>query len=91
MARHERLSVGDLTVRAVGGAESVSAATATATTFAATSGQKITFAAAAPTTGANTRGSIVFNTAPSAEGYVGWVCTAAGTPGTWKTFGEISA
>jgi len=37
------------------------------------------------------QGDIVFNTAPTAGGSVGWVCTTGGTPGTWKTFGAIAA
>ena len=48
-------------------------------------------AAAAPTTGAHVRGEIVLNSAPSASGTIGWVCTASGTPGTWRTFGSISS
>ncbi len=48
-------------------------------------------AAAAPTTGAWRRGTIVFDTAPSAGGKIGWVCTVAGTPGTWKAWGAIDA
>ena len=47
-------------------------------------------AAAAPTTGTWRVGDIVYNTAPASAGYIGWVCTAAGTPGTWATFGLIS-
>jgi hypothetical protein len=31
------------------------------------------------------------NSAPTAGGNIGWVCTTAGTPGTWKTFGAIAA
>ena len=46
---------------------------------------------AAPTTGAWVQGQIVWNTAPTAGGFAGWICTASGTPGTWKTFGAISA
>jgi hypothetical protein len=46
---------------------------------------------AAPTTGTWMRGDVIRNTAPAASGFIGWVCTAAGTPGTWKTFGAISA
>lgn len=46
--------------------------------------------AAAPTTGTWRIGDIVYNNAPASAGYVGWVCTVAGTPGTWKTFGLIS-
>jgi hypothetical protein len=51
----------------------------------------INFAAAAPTTGAHKLGERVYNSAPVAGGTEGWVCTAAGSPGTWKTFGSISA
>ena len=46
---------------------------------------------AAPTTGTYQLGDFVRNSAPSEAGAVsskyvifGWVCTAAGTPGTWK-------
>lgn len=49
------------------------------------------YAAAAPTGGTYAVGDVVFNTAPSAGGTMGWVCTAAGSPGTWKTFGAIAA
>lgn len=45
----------------------------------------------APTTLAWKVGDLVYNANPSAGGFVGWVCTVAGTPGTWKTFGAISA
>lgn len=48
-------------------------------------------ASAAPTTGAWLRGDIVYSDSPSASGSVGWVCTSGGSPGTWKTFGAISA
>lgn len=46
---------------------------------------------AAPTAGTWPKGAVVLNANPTAGGTVGWVCTAAGTPGTWKTFGAISA
>ena len=36
-------------------------------------------------------GSVMHNTAPAPSGAMGWVCTEAGTPGTWKAFGNISA
>lgn len=35
-------------------------------------------------------GDIIFNTNPASGMYIGWVCTVAGTPGTWNTFGLIS-
>lgn len=48
-------------------------------------------AAAAPVAGAWTRGWIRWNTAPELGGNVGWICTTAGAPGTWASFGLISA
>ena len=45
---------------------------------------------AAPTIGTWKVGEIVYNTAPVAGGTTGWICTTAGTPGTWKTFGAIA-
>jgi hypothetical protein len=38
---------------------------------------------AAPTTGAWARGDIVWNRDAASGGPLGWICTAAGTPGTW--------
>ena len=34
-------------------------------------------------------GSITWNTAPVAGENIGWVCIAAGVPGTWAPFGSI--
>ena len=45
---------------------------------------------AAPTTGTWSVGAIVYNSTPTAGGVLGWVCTSAGTPGTWKSFGGIA-
>lgn len=45
---------------------------------------------AAPVSGTYEVGDIVYNSAPTSGGYIGWVCTVAGTPGTWNTFGLIS-
>ena len=36
-------------------------------------------------------GDICWKSNPSAGGTVGWVCTTAGTPGTWKAFGTIAS
>jgi len=41
-----------------------------------------------PTAGIWKIGDILFNTNPT-TGYVGWVCTASGAPGSWKKFGKI--
>jgi len=49
------------------------------------------FGTAAPAAGNWLRGDVVWNISPSAGGTIGWVCTASGTPGTWKTFGAIAA
>ena len=53
--------------------------------------QKQSQGASAPTDGDWSVGDKVYNSSPSASGTVGWVCTSGGTPGTWKTFGAISA
>jgi len=45
---------------------------------------------AAPASGAHRAGDIVLNSSPSGGAHIGWVCTANGTPGTWKTFGAIT-
>ena len=45
----------------------------------------------APTQTSSSVGDIVYNNAPTAGGYIGFVCVAAGKPGTWKGFGEIAA
>jgi len=47
---------------------------------------------AAPVAGTKwAKGCIFYNNAPAAAGTIGWVCTLSGTPGTWKTFGDIAA
>ena len=46
---------------------------------------------AAPTSGDWEQGDVIYNSAPTAGGTIGWVCTTAGSPGTWKTFGTIAA
>lgn len=46
---------------------------------------------AAPGSGTHSQGDVIYNQSPSAGGHIGWVCVAGGTPGTWKTFGAISA
>jgi hypothetical protein len=47
-------------------------------------------AAAVPTTGTHVVGEIVWNSAPASGGFIGWVCTVAGKPGTWATFGPVT-
>jgi len=46
---------------------------------------------AAPTSGSYVRGDIVYDESPTAGGTIGFVCTASGSPGTWKTFGTIAS
>jgi hypothetical protein len=55
------------------------------------SGNKIDYGSAAPVAGSWLQGDIIYDTGASAGGTVGWVCTTSGSPGTWKTFGAISA
>jgi hypothetical protein len=47
--------------------------------------------AAPPTEGAWALGFVRINTNPNLGGNVGWVCVIAGAPGTWASFGFISA
>jgi pectate lyase-like protein len=47
--------------------------------------------AAAPSSGTHVAGEVVFNADPIAGGFAGWICVTGGTPGTWKSFGAISA
>jgi hypothetical protein len=53
-------------------------------------GSTVNFASAAPTTGAWKLGDATFNNAPSAGGIPGWVCTSAGSPGTWTPMVTLS-
>ena len=46
---------------------------------------------AAPWGGTWRVGDIAWNTTPAAGGTPGWVCTTAGTPGTWKPMANLGA
>jgi hypothetical protein len=52
---------------------------------------KVFYSGAAPTTGAYKKGDIVYLNSPVAGGYIGYICIADGTPGTWKGFGLIQS
>lgn len=45
----------------------------------------------APSSGTWKLGEIQWNAGPSGGEYAGWICTSAGTPGTWKGFGVIQS
>jgi hypothetical protein len=53
-------------------------------------GRLVVYGTAIPTVGTWVRGSRVLNVAPSAGGTAEWVCTASGTPGTWKAGANIA-
>jgi len=63
---------------------------AVAFTGAYGTGYRETYGAAAPAAGTWHIGDRVINTAPASSGYLGWVCTADGVPGTWRGFGVIA-
>lgn len=44
-----------------------------------------------PESGNYVIGDVVWNDTPTPNGYVGWICTKSGTPGTWKQFGQIAS
>lgn len=46
--------------------------------------------AAAPTTGTWRVTDIVWNSAPASGQPAGWICTVAGTPGTWKAMANLA-
>ena len=46
---------------------------------------------AAPTVGTWRQGDVVWNTGATAGGSPGFVCTTAGTPGTWKAMANVAA
>jgi len=48
-------------------------------------------ASAAPTAGPWAQGDVGWNSAPAAEGCLGWVCVTGGAPGTWKGGGAGEA
>lgn len=52
-------------------------------------GRRVIWGSAAPTARTWTVADIVLSTALSAGGKIGWVCTLAGAPGTWKARGVI--
>lgn len=53
-------------------------------------GQQWNSGTAAPGSGQWYQGDIIWNSAPTAGGTLGWVCTTTGVPGVWKTFGGIA-
>lgn len=44
----------------------------------------------APASGTWSQGNVVWNSSASAGGTPGWVCTTAGTPGTWKAMANLA-
>ena len=42
-----------------------------------------------PSSGSFKKGDIVWNSNPVETGYVGWICVTDGTPGIWRSFGQI--
>jgi hypothetical protein len=54
-------------------------------------GPKEGFGTTAPTAGTWALGDRCWHTAPAAAGVPGWVCTTAGSPGTWKAMAALAA
>ena len=52
---------------------------------------RFTFGTAAPAAGTWSQGDICYNTGAAAGGAPGWVCTSAGSPGTWKAMANLAA
>lgn len=47
-------------------------------------------ASASPVVGTWEYGDIVYNTVQSSGNPLGWVCVSAGSPGTWRPFGQVN-
>ena len=54
-----------------------------------TLGGAFSWAGAPPTTGTWAKGDVIYNIAPASGVPPAWVCTVAGTPGTWKPLANI--
>jgi hypothetical protein len=52
--------------------------------------QNLYLNSAIPTTGTWSVNDVVYNSAPAAGQPQGWVCTVAGTPGTWKAMANLA-
>ena len=53
--------------------------------------KKFEVADAEPISGSYRVGDVIWNSHPQPSGHVGWICVREGTPGVWKTFGQISS
>ena len=53
-------------------------------------GRQEIFRSRIPNVGTCNVGDIAWNTAPVHGGYAGWLCTVAGSPGTWSQFGLVN-
>ncbi len=52
--------------------------------------KKFTTGPSVPTSGDHTKGDICWNSNPTPDNYVGWICTESGAPGQWLPFGMIA-
>ena len=52
-------------------------------------GKRFTNGVAAPTSGSFQVGDICWNSTPTLNSYIGWICVTAGVPGQWAPFGMI--
>ena len=54
-------------------------------------GRKFSVGSDAPKAGSYRQGDKVWNDNPKPTGWAGWICIRTGTPGIWKTFGQIGS
>lgn len=52
-------------------------------------GRRVMVGTAAPTSGTHAQGEIMFNRVPASGQPMGWVCSVAGTPGTWLPLANV--
>lgn len=54
------------------------------------SNKKFTTGQSIPTSGGYSKGDICWNSNPTPDNYVGWICIESGSPGQWLPFGMIA-
>lgn len=62
----------------------------TTTSYTASKYRRHLYGSAAPASGPWSQGDIVWNSAPTAGGTLGWVCVSSGSPGAWKAVAGIA-
>jgi hypothetical protein len=80
------ISGGDLRINRIAGTGTINVGNGTDVKIGS---RRWTFVTSVPTTGTWAQGDRAFNIAPAVGSPKGWICTVAGTPGTWVSEGNL--